>query len=168
MQSKLSQRVELFANIAIILVAILLGYFLIQKFFFQQNPKPQPPTEIAKGTKMSLPDVDWQLNQKTLLIVLQKSCKFCTESMPFYKILIEKAKEKGIKLIAVLPGSREESLQYLRGNGVEIQEIRQAELNSVNVRGTPTLILVNEKGEVSNSWVGRLPNEKATEVMANL
>lgn len=168
MQSKLSQRVELFANIAIILVAILLGYFLIQRFFFQQNPQPQqPPTEIAKGTKISLAEVDWQANQKTLLIVLQKGCKFCTESMPFYKTLVEKAKEKGVKLVAVLPNSREEGSQYLRENGVEIQEIKQAQLNSVNVRGTPTLILVNDNGKVLSSWVGKLPANKEHEVVGS-
>lgn len=168
MQSKLSQRVELFANIAIILVAILLGYFLIQRFFFQQNQQPQPPTEIAKGTKISLPDVDWQANQKTLLLVLQKGCKFCTESMPFYKTLVERAKEKGIKLVAVLPNSREEGSQYLKENGVEIQEIRQVQLNSVNVRGTPTLILVNDKGEVENSWVGKLPSNVEVKILDGL
>lgn len=162
MQSKFSQRVELFANIAIILVAILLGYFLIQRFFFQQNPQQQPkqPTEIAKGTKISLPEVDWQANQKTLILALQKSCHFCSESMPFYKTLVEKAKEKGVKLVAVLPNSREEGSQYLKENGVDIQEIKQAQLNAVNVQGTPTLILVNDKGEVSNSWVGKLSAEK--------
>lgn len=169
MQSKLSQRVELFANIAIILVAILLGYFLIQRFFFQPNPQPQrPPTEIAKGTKISLSEVDWNANQKTLLLVLQKGCHFCSESMPFYKILAEKAKEKGVKIVAVLPNSREEGSQYLRENGVDIQEIKQAQLNSINVQGTPTLILVNEKGEITNSWIGKLPKDKEGEVVSNL
>lgn len=168
MQSKLSSRIELAANVAIIVVAILLGYFLIQKFFLQQNPQPSPPPEIAKGTKVSLADVDWQANQKTLLLVLQKGCHFCSESMPFYKTLVEKSKEKGIKLVAVLPNSREEGSQYLRENGVEIQDVVQAQLNSINVRGTPTLILVNDKGEVSNSWIGKLPAHKEVEVTENL
>jgi thioredoxin-related protein len=167
MQSKLSQKIELSANIAIILVAILLGYLLTQKLIFQQNTK-QPPMEIAKGTKISLADVDWQANQKTMLLVMQKGCHFCTESMPFYKTLVEKSKEKGIKLVAVLPNSREESVQYLKENGVEIQEIKQAELDSVNVQGTPTLIMIDEKGEVVNSWIGRLPVLKEAEVIRNL
>ena len=168
MQSKFFQRIELVANIAIIIVAILLGYFLIQRFFFQQNPQPQPTTEIVKGAKVSLVDIDWQGNQKTLLLVLQKGCKFCTESMPFYKTLVEKAKEKGIKLVAVLPNSSEEGSQYLRENGVEIQEVRQATLNKINVQGTPTLILVDEKGKVSNSWIGKLPSNKEVEVISSL
>ena len=168
MQAKSAQKLGIFANVAIILVAILLGYFLIQRFFFQQNPQPdQPPTEIAKGTKISLPEMVWDENQKTMLLVLQKGCKFCTESMPFYKSLVEKTNEKGIKLIAVLPNSREESQQYLKENGVEIREIRQAKLDSVNVRGTPTLLLINGKGEVENSWIGKLPSQKESEVIGS-
>lgn len=164
MKTDFSKKIETVANLTIILVAILLGYFLIQKFFFQQNS--QPPTEIVKGTKISLPDIDWKANRKTLLLVLQKGCHFCSESMPFYKNLVEKTKEKGVKLVAVLPDSREESQQYLRENGVEIQEIRQFQLNLV--QGTPTLILLGEQGEVLNSWIGKLPSEKEKEVTDNL
>lgn len=115
-----------------------------------------------------MPNVDWQVNQRTLLIVLQKGCRFCTESMPFYKTLVEKSKEKGIKLIAVLPSSREESIRYLKENGVDIQDIKQSQLDLINVQGTPTLILVNEKGEVSNSWIGKLSSNKEVEVIGNL
>jgi thioredoxin-related protein len=167
MQSKFSQKIELLANIAIIIVAILLGYFLTQKFFFQQSSK-QPPTEITKGTKISLLDVDWQANQKTMLLVLQKGCHFCTESMPFYKMLVEKSKERGIKLVAVLPNSREESIQYLKENGVEIQEVKQAQIESINVHGTPTLIMTDEKGEVVNYWMGKLTSQKEGEVFEKL
>jgi thioredoxin-related protein len=168
MQSKFSQRIEVVTNIAIILAVILLSYFLIHRFFFQQNSQLKPPPEIIKGMKISLADMDWQANQKTLLLVLQKGCHFCSESMPFYKTLVEKSKEKGIKLVAVLPNSREEGSQYLRENGVEIQEVRQVQLNTINVKGTPTLILVNNNGEVDESWIGKLPSDKENEVIGSL
>jgi thioredoxin-related protein len=167
MNVKLTKYLEIATNLAIIAVAIMLGYLLIQKYFLGENKQPQP-TEIVKGTKNSLPDVSWQQNKKTLLLVLQKDCHFCSESMPFYKTLVEKSKEKGIKLIAVLPNSREESIQYLKENGVDIQEVKQAQISEINVKGTPTLILVNNQGEVENSWIGQLPLEKENEVINNL
>jgi len=167
MQSKIIRKLEIIANILIISVAVLLGYFLIQKSFFQTQNDSQP-IEIPAGTKISLSETDWSANRKTLLLVLQKGCKFCTESMPFYKTLIEKSKEKGVKIVAVLPDSREESLRYLKENGVEIQEIRQSRLGSLNVRGTPALMLIDDKGEVSNSWIGLLPSEKEAAVMEKL
>jgi len=57
----------------------------------------------------------------------------------------------------------------LKENGVEIREIRQVrrdELNEVSV--TPTLILIDERGEVLISWTGKLPSEKEKEVTDNL
>lgn len=164
MKSNFQQKIELLANIAIIIVAVLLGYFLITNFFFQPNSPTKKGFEIAKGTKMPLPSVDRQANQRTLLLVLQKDCHFCTESMSFYKTLVEKSKEKNTKLVAILPNSSEESFQYLKENGVEIQEIKQLQLSEVSVRGTPTLILLNEKGEVENSWIGKLSTQKEKEV----
>jgi thioredoxin-related protein len=168
MTSKVHQRVELLTNITIIIVAVMFGYFLIQNFLSPKQPQPQPIKEIAKGTKINLADVDWQSNQKTILLVMQKGCHFCTESMPFYKTLIQKASEKSVKVVAVLPNSLEESNKYLKENGIQIQEIRQSSLGKIDVQGTPTLLLLNEKGEVSNSWVGKLPSEKEKEVISQL
>lgn len=167
MTNEFSKKIETIANAAIIVVAVLLSGFLAQKYFFSENSQPKP-TEIVKGTKISLPDVNWLQNRKTLLVVLQKDCRFCSESMPFYKKLVGKSKEKGIQMVAVLPDSREEGIQYLKENGVEIQEFRQSKLGEINVRGTPTLILTDEKGEVLNSWIGKLSFEKENEVMDSL
>jgi thioredoxin-related protein len=168
MAKDLAKKVEVVTNVAILIVAIIFGYILIQKYFFTPATLDSAPKEIAKGTKIELPPTDFQANGKTLLVVLQKSCKYCAESMPFYKTLMQEARAKGVKMIAVLPGPFEESSIYLKDNGLMLQDIRQAELGSVNVRGTPTLILVNDKGEVSNSWVGKLPSEKEKEVISQL
>lgn len=167
MASTLSQKVELAANLAIVVVAVLFIAFLVHRFFFASDSSA-PPKEIARGTKITVPETDFQANGKTLLLVLQKGCKYCTESMPFYKTLLQQAPEKGVKIVGVFPGTREDSLAYLNENGITLPEIRQTSLNSVNVRGTPTLILVNDKGEVSNSWVGKLPAEKEKEVIDQL
>lgn len=167
MKSDFSKKLEIITNVLIILVAIALGYFLIERFFLQPQTD-QPPTEIATGTKVSMTEIDWNANRKTLLVFLQKKCPVCTESMPFYKTLVERSKEKGTKIIAVLPSSREESLKYLKQNGVDIQEVKQFQPNTVDVSRTPTLILVNANGEVENSWIGKLPSEKEAEVMGIL
>lgn len=168
MGSKLHRRIELATNIAIIIVAVLFGFFLVQKFLFQNSSQRQSPKQIEKGSKINLADVDWQTNKKTVLLVMQKGCHFCTESMPFYKTLAQKASEKGVKVIAVLPNSLEESIGYLRENGLQIQDVRQTSLGTINVAGTPTLMLLDEQGEVSDSWVGKLFPEQEQEVIDRL
>jgi len=161
----LSKRIELTANIAIIAVAILLGAVVAQRYFFQKDSKP--PT-IAVGSKVSLAGVDWSRNGKTLVVALQKGCHFCAESAPFYQRLAQIAPAKGIKLVAVLPQPATEGREYLSTLAVPIADIRQSPLSALSVGGTPTLILVDDKGQVVASWVGKIPSDKESEVLARL
>ena len=49
-----------------------------------------------------------------------------------------------------------------------IDDIQQISPASLGVRATPTLILVNSAGMVTNSWVGQLSHDKAEEVVTAL
>lgn len=165
--SKLSSKVELTANILIIVVAVLLVGVIVQKYFFSSpaNPARVQPTV---GAKVNLPDTDLSAQSKTLLLVLQKGCRFCAESAPFYKRLQENTRDKNVRLIAVLPGKPEESTAYLSELGIGNMEVKQSPLNALQTSGTPTLILTNAKGEVTNFWVGQLPADKEEEVIKQL
>jgi thioredoxin-related protein len=162
-----SQRLESLANLAIIVVAIALVVVLAQKFILSGQPSALLPT-IAVGSKVQLKDASWGSHQKNLLMVLQSGCRYCTESATFYKRLTQEAAGKGVKVVAVLPQTVEEGNQYLQKLGVQANEVRQGSLDDLQVSGTPTLIMVNNQGEVVNSWVGLLPPDKETEVLASL
>ena len=68
----------------------------------------------------------------------------------------------------MLPQPVSEGQKYLAGNGVRIDEIRQIRLNNLGVIATPTLLLVNDAGLVTQVWVGQLQPEQETEVLAAL
>jgi hypothetical protein len=70
--------------------------------------------------------------------------------------------------VAVLPQDVSEGRKYLNELGVPINEVRQSTLESLGVGGTPTLILVDNKGAVTDSWVGKLPPDKESEVLGHL
>ncbi|MFN2454240.1 MAG: peroxiredoxin family protein [Pyrinomonadaceae bacterium] len=164
--SALYKKVELLANIAIIVVALLIVGLFAQRYF---GNRAAPPLQIAAGTKISLPETDWAKNKQTMLVVLQKDCHFCSESAQFYQRLVKETAGRGdIRLVAVLPQQMSEGKQYLNDLDVPIEEVKQASLSSVGVRGTPTLILVDSKGAVVDSWVGKLPANKETEVLNRL
>jgi hypothetical protein len=118
------------------------------------------------GSAVAIPEVNWAHNGETLLLVLRAGCHFCTDSGGFYQRLVKASTTQGsIKVIAVLPGRVEDSRAYLNSVGVPIAEVRQAELHALGVRGTPTLLLVNNKGIVTQSWAGRLAADKEAEVI---
>lgn len=120
------------------------------------------------GKQMNLSDVDWADQPKTLILALQTNCHFCNESAPFYKRLVESIRNKNVKLVAVFPGNIEESKAHLNELGLTNLEVKQSPLANMQVSGTPTLILTNDKGEVINVWVGKLSPDKETEVISKL
>jgi len=116
-----------------------------------------------------LPGIDWSKNSKTLLLVLSVGCKFCSASAPFYQNLTKQtASSKGAKLVAILPQSPDQGGEYLRSLNIRVDDVKQATLTSLGVRATPTLILVNNAGIVTNFWVGQLSSDKEIEVVAQL
>ncbi|HEX9960310.1 MAG TPA: hypothetical protein VGB00_05230 [Pyrinomonadaceae bacterium] len=166
--SKVSQKVELTANILIIVVAVLLVGVIVQKYFFGSTSNQPTRVQPTVGSKINVPEVDLSAQPKTLVLVLQKDCKYCTESAAFYKRLQENTQNKNVKLIAVLPGKIEESTAYLNKLGINNLEVKQSSLDNLQTSGTPTLILTNNKGEITNFWLGQLPADKEEEVISQL
>ena len=167
----LYKRVELAANIAIIIVAVVLAVTLGRRLLAPTAAPGQPgqqASRIAKGERLTLPDVDWAGNKRTLVLALSNTCHFCTESADFYRKVVQEHRGKGVQLLAVLPQPEDDARRYLSSLGVEVDGVKQSPLSSIPVSGTPTLILVNGEGAVEEVWVGKLPPEQEREVLARL
>ena len=165
----LTKKVEILANLAIIIVAALLAFVLVSRYLLPSEQKAgvAEATLVKAGTKLSLPGVDWGQSDRTLLLVLSTTCHYCSESTPFYQRLAqERSKHGGVRLIAVLPQSVEEAQKYLADHGITVDQVRQSIPGAPYAKGTPTLILVDDKGSVVDLWVGKLPAEKEAEVLS--
>src|SRR2546426_7750924 len=155
--SGIGKKIEIVANIATVIVAIMVGVVLVNKYFFP--PKSLSIPAVPVGTKISIPDIDWAKNGRTLVLALREGCHFCSESSTFYQRLITEAASKNIQLIAVFPHSVEAGKKYLDDLRVPIGNLRNIPFNTIGVNGTPTLLLVNNEGKVTASWKGKLPSE---------
>jgi hypothetical protein len=122
---------------------------------------------VGTSLRGSLPDVDWGKNGRTLILAISTRCHFCAESAPFFK-RVEKERPRDVKLVALLPQPVEEARRYLDGEGVHVDEVRQASPQSIGVAGTPTLLLVDARGKVSNVWRGKLQPDDEEKVIATL
>src|SRR5437588_3112538 len=164
-----SREINLAVNIAIVLVVILIGIVFTRNYLLQPRRAERNDYRLVPGTRVSLPGIDWARNGYTLLLVLRKGCRFCKESAAFYQRLTQEAASTGmVQLIAVLPQQVADSTEYLNDLKVPIPEVRQAALETLGVQGTPTLILVNSKGEVIESWAGKLPPDQETEELTRI
>jgi hypothetical protein len=170
-----NKKLEMAANITIIAVAALLGVVLVKNHLMGQAttkaraevPQAQQASDrIPVGTNLTSLDVDWKQSPQTLVLAISTACHFCTDSASFYKTLVQK--KSGTRIIAVFPQPVDEGRGYLQKLGVPVDEVRQLPLDKIGVRGTPTLLLVDTSGSIKDSWVGKLPAEKETDVVSHL
>ncbi len=171
----LSHQIEIATNVATLIVAILLSVVLAKNYLFpaatpvRSAATIRPTDLVTSGTNLAkrLPDVSWNRNGRTLALVLSTHCHFCTESAPFFR-QIRSSVGKDIKLVGVLPEPVAEAESYLNREGVHLDEVRQISLDKVGVTGTPTMLLVNKNGIVTQAWVGKLPVDKQDQVLKTI
>lgn len=175
MKAGFAKLTEVLANISIVIVAAVATVVLVKNHLLSSAGKLNNPAAaserpaLAIGARLSLPDVNWSQADKTLLIALSKDCRFCSDSAPFYRRLSdEAAKQRGLRLIALFSGDVEEGRKYLQSLGVGIEDVRQVQFQSIGIRGTPSLILVDSAGLIRGLWMGRLSPDGEREVMAKL
>jgi hypothetical protein len=78
---------------------------------------------------------------------------------------LARQKSDNVGLIAVLPQPVEDSKNYLNKLGVKTTDVIQSSLSSIGASGTPTLLLVDNSGSITASWVGKLPEAEAAKVI---
>lgn len=153
---KATKRAERAINIALVIVALLFGGTLARRYLLNSNASNDvPPVEVGSAIKLS--DVDWAKNGQTILLALSPECRYCTESAPFYQRLMTAVAGSGkTRVIAVFSQQADKSQQYLRKLGVTVDEIRQIPLSSIGIRSTPTLLITDNAGVVTDVRVGKL------------
>jgi hypothetical protein len=168
----ISRTIEVTANVATIVVAALISTVVIKTYVFPntvaRNAAVVSAPEVVKGKSVDgrALGVDWKRNHRTLVLAISTTCHYCKDSVPFYQKL--GAAGNDVKMVAVLPQPVAEAQQYLGGAGVRVDDVRQVSLNTLGVRGTPTLLLVNDVGVVTDVWVGKLQPDQEAQVLTAL
>ncbi len=175
------RKLEVLANVAVIITSVVVCTVLVKRYLLPSTnqvsaaataaPISDPAsssrkTSMAPGTKISLPGIDWKQSTSTLVLALSTTCHYCSESASFYQQLVNQHNPQ-VRLLAVLPQPQSDSSVYLNDLGVEVDSV-QAQLASIGVSGTPTLILVDNDGAVKDSWVGKLSQDEAVNVLKQL
>lgn len=159
----MSRKLEIGANIAVVIVAVLASAVLVRNFLAPKKVQALRET-IAVGTTLSLPGVDWRANTNTMILAVSTNCHYCSESAPFYRRLASELPRRRVHLTALLPQDAAEGQKYLRSLNVPVSDVRQAPLKKLKIRGTPTLLLVDERGIVRQVWEGMLSPERERQV----
>ena len=158
-------KIEVVANVAVILLAIVIGSVFLKDRF--SGPAPEQ-AEVKAGDRLpSLDGWDWGAHDRTLLLVVRKGCHFCEDSAPFYQRLLAQQRQDGSNtaVLAVSPDPAEAAKEMVQAEGLGVQALAGVPLERLKVSGTPTLLLVDKNGTVLNAWIGMLSPKQEVEVM---
>ena len=149
------------------MVCGLLVWFVIgHREIFFHRATPSSDSMLAGKTLARLSDYAWDSHPTTLVLGLRQDCHFCQASMPFYKRLSD-AEHSGrlhAHMLTVMPDAADSAAVYLHSNGLDTQHLFGHPLGDINVLGTPTLMLVNSRGMVTQAWVGQLTQSQEKDV----
>lgn len=178
---KLFRIVQFGANLGIIVIGLLLTFIVLDRYVISPTKSDQNPVVASNtssttlprannliGTVLPLQGVAWKESNMTVVLYLSTTCRFCSESSPFYQQLVKAKANNAFKLVAVLPQNTDEANKYLESLNIKVDQVLNSSLTSVGVTGTPTLMMVGEDGVIIDSWRGKLDEKKEGEVFAKL
>lgn len=120
---------------------------------------PADPTIAGATLSIPLPTA-----RTSLVMMLSTTCRFCTESAPFYKTLLRANADQNVYVVGIFPQNFDAAATYLKELELPVQDIRQGDLTALGITGTPTLLLVAPGGRIERAWRGRLSPEQEDEV----
>ncbi|MGH9947306.1 MAG: TlpA family protein disulfide reductase [Pyrinomonadaceae bacterium] len=138
----------------------------------ENNSEKQTLTKTAPenilGKTVPLDAINWKNNGTTLILYLSTTCRYCNESIPFYQRLKKEWPKSVPKVVALFLQDDDEATKYLDSKSLIVDGVVSGSLRSIGITGTPTLLLVDENGVVTDIWRGKLSSEKENEVIAKL
>lgn len=104
-----------------------------------------------------------------LIIALRTGCPYCQKSIPFDRMLTalgEKAKRFDVNAVYNEPLNIAKA--YLRFDHLYFDHIQMTDFQTLGVLGTPTILLVDNSGDIKKEWIGLLNRLQEDDVLASL
>lgn len=154
----------------VILVGLVIVCVFVRNYGSLGRASSPPEHEIQPGTQLIIRGVDWSRSDRTLVLALRKGCHYCEESMPFYRQLadMQRAGQLQTEIVAVLPNDADAAHEFMESSGLSVTTVPKIPLESIQVEGTPTVILVDRSGRVVRSWEGVLSWRGKRDVVKSL
>lgn len=169
-QSNAKKYLEIATNVAVLLVAVTFLSILAWNYFARQT---QPRLQTGLQRDQILPQahgISYSDSPQTLLIAINTNCAYCTQSVSFYNRLvnIQRGRTETTRIIAIFPNSEEDVRQYVQRERLNVDAVAAVDFRSLNVAGTPTVILVDRSGRVLDFWIGMLPTVAENQVIESI
>ena len=172
MMARMKPTLETVANV-IIIVTGLFGIVVMASRATNDRQIPERPQasryQIGEQVEEALP-IDFSKAERTVVLVLNSGCVYCTRSLPFYRELVA-TRSTAIartRLVAVGVEDKDQLSKYLEVNGIKVDEVLSIGNGSIKQTGTPAILLVDPSRTVKGFWGGLLAPDREQEVFAVL
>jgi thioredoxin-related protein len=148
-----------FAKIQLLVGAAVLISTFSTVYFETATRTPKATGAPSAGMKLQSPKgYRWPSDKPTLVLVIKVGCEHCEKEMDFYERLLEleKKNQLGTHLVAFLPNSAADVEGAFSWRLKGLEKIANVDVRSLSVRGTPTLLLIDQRGEIRSTWAGEL------------
>jgi hypothetical protein len=171
----MQKKLDLFANAAIALVALLIGFTLIRQQIDRSYAAKALAAsnalqnQVRPGTPLApIAGYPWAKHDRTLVLALRYGCSHCEHNMAFYKQLEDQIQQRDAKtsLLSVFPDDSFVARHDLDSHSLGAMPfVANINFAALHVPGTPTLLLVNNQGTILQSWIGELSPREQDDVM---
>jgi peroxiredoxin len=158
-------RLEAASNIAVIIASVILVAVLVRH---EWPGSPPGSPKALEGATVNLGPLTNAPVKRNLVLFISENCHFCEQEMPFYRTLRDKLPSR-VSLVAVFPQHEPEPERFLAARSIKVDHVASSDsLSQIGVTGTPTLLLVDERGKVKHVWLGAQPDAQHEEIVASI
>ena len=164
MTTSIKTKLEVGANVTVVLMALAVGGVVLTRYMESFRTSHSVEAGDRLGT---VPGLDWHQHQHTLVLALNTGCHYCKESAPFYQKLAQaqRPRSNDVHLVAAFPNTAEAVGQFTQQEGLNIPSVGGVPFEKLRVNATPTLILVNQSGQVEKVWIGVLTAKQEMDLL---
>jgi hypothetical protein len=164
-------KLDTVVNLVTLLTCAVVVALAARPTITRSGPPPAVPKMFQKGDIFPVFDgLTASRRDKTLLFVVRSGCRYCAESLPFYKRLTHDV-GAAADLAVVTTDDRATAQRYLDENQLPIAQVASVPADrrtDLRIPGTPTLILVDGHRTIQKMWLGRLDAAGEADVYATL
>lgn len=156
----LRHAVEVAANVVIVVLGLVITVVIVHNY----SSSGRSRTAALIGKVPVVDGVDWTRSKKTLILAVSERCHWCISSVPFYKRL-KQMRRKDVRIVAVMAEPAVTNRDFAADASTFADQVIRMPLIKFGVGSTPTLLLVNSRGLVTDEWVGALDDEAQAKVL---
>jgi thiol-disulfide isomerase/thioredoxin len=109
------------------------------------------------GSTVTLKDISWTKSTQTVVLFMSAHCHWCQKSVPLYQAVSALHKTAGgFQFVVVSNDPPGQTESFLKENSIEVDKVLSPVPGSLGIRGTPTILLVDQSGKVSFSHKGMM------------